>query len=134
MLMYGSSLSIVTDAPRALISLPSEAAVRPLPRELETPPVTKRNLVDEEDGLAREVAAGENEEAAEGEATDGEAADEEKLAEEVGATCWLSPLIPASVFTGFNLTAIGAEIGNLRQFGISCCGASVNCRMVQHQT
>ena len=77
--------------------------------------------MDEEDGRAREVATGENEEAAEGEATD-----EEKLAEEVGATCRLSPLIPASVFTGFNLTAIGAEIGDLRQFGISCCGASVN--------
>ena len=121
MLMYGSSLSIVTDAPRALISLPSEAAVRPLPRELETPPVTKRNLVGEEGGRARGVALGEDEGA-----ETGEAADEEKLAEEVGATCWLSPLIPASVFTGFNLTAIGAEIGNLRQFGISCCGASVN--------
>lgn len=47
MLMYGSSFSIVTDAPRALINLPSEAAVRPLPSELETPPVTKRNLVEE---------------------------------------------------------------------------------------
>ena len=127
----------MTDAPRALISLPSEAAVRPLPSELETPPVTKRNLAGEEGGRASEVAAGEDEEAAEGEAAedegadeeaaDEEAADEEKLAEEVGATCWLSPLIPASVFTGFNLTAIGAEIGNLRQFGISCCGASVNC-------
>ena len=85
----------------------------------------------EEGGRASEVAAGEDEEAAEGEAAEGEAADEEaadgeKLAEEVGATCRLSPLIPASVFTGFNLTAIGAEIGNLRQFGISCCGASVN--------
>ena len=108
----------MTDAPRALISLPSEAAVRPLPSELETPPVTKRNLVGEEGGRASEVEAGEDEEAAEGEATDGEAADEEKLAEEVGATCWLSPLIPASVFTGFNLTAICAEIGNLLQFGI----------------
>ena len=60
----------------------------------------------EEGGRASEVAAGEDEEAAEGEA------------EEVEATCWLSPLIPASVFTGFNLTAIDAEIGNLLQFGI----------------
>ena len=82
--------------------------------------------MDEEGGRVSEVAVGEDEEAAEGEGADDEAADEEKLAEEVGATCWLSPLIPASVFTGFNLTAIGAEIGNLRQFGISCCGASVN--------
>lgn len=72
----------------------------------------------EEGGRAREVAVGEEEEAAEGEAAEGEAADEEKLAEGVEGTCWLSPLIPASVFTGFNLTAIDAEIGNLLQFGI----------------
>lgn len=90
--------------------------MRPLPRELETPPVTKRNLVGE-DERAREVALGEDE----------EAAGAEKLAEEVGATSWLSPLIPASVFTGFNLTAIGAEIGNLRKFGISCCEALADC-------
>ena len=69
------------------MSLPSEAAVRPLPRELETPPVTKRYLVGEE--LA------------------------EKLVEGVETTCWLSPFIPASVFTGFNLTVIVGEIGNL---------------------
>jgi hypothetical protein len=38
-------LHIVTLRPRHLRSRPSEEAVRPLPRELETPPVTKMNLL-----------------------------------------------------------------------------------------
>src|SRR5580704_11174850 len=44
-LMYGSSLHMVTRRPRHLRSRPSEEAVRPLPSELETPPVTKMNLL-----------------------------------------------------------------------------------------
>src|SRR5271165_3973231 len=44
-LMYGSSLHIVTRRPRHLRSRPSEEAVRPFPSELETPPVTKMNLL-----------------------------------------------------------------------------------------
>src|SRR5262245_40350139 len=40
-LMYGSSFCIVTRRPRILRRRPSEEAVRPLPRELATPPVTK---------------------------------------------------------------------------------------------
>lgn len=98
----------MTDAPRALMSLPSEAAVRPLPSELETPPVTKRNLVGEEGERVGEVSPGEDE----------EATGEEKLAEAVEAASWLSPLIPASVFTGFNLTAIAAENEDLMQVWI----------------
>src|ERR1700722_3361250 len=43
--MYGSSLHIVTRNPRHLRSRPSEEAVRPFPSELETPPVTKMNLL-----------------------------------------------------------------------------------------
>ena len=39
--MYGSSFCIVTRRPRAFSSRPSDEAVRPLPRELATPPVTK---------------------------------------------------------------------------------------------
>src|SRR4029077_2982483 len=44
-LMYGSSLIIVTRRPRHLSNRPSEEAVRPLPSEEETPPVTKTYLV-----------------------------------------------------------------------------------------
>src|ERR1700712_5693680 len=44
-LMYGSSLMCVTRRPRASISAPIDAAARPLPMELTTPPVTKTNLV-----------------------------------------------------------------------------------------
>ena len=90
------------------MSLPSEAAVRPLPSELETPPVTKRNLGGEEGERVKEVSLGEDEEAAE----------EKELVEEVEAASWLPSLIPASVFTGFNLTAIAAENGNLMQVWI----------------
>ena len=43
--MYGSSLIIVTRRPRHLSSRPSEDAVSPLPREEETPPVTKTYLL-----------------------------------------------------------------------------------------
>src|SRR4029079_11806400 len=43
-LMYGSSFCIVTRRPRHLRSLPSDDAVRPLPSELATPPVTKMCL------------------------------------------------------------------------------------------
>src|SRR5947208_12629617 len=43
--MYGSSFWSVTRSPRDLRSRPSEDAVRPLPRELETPPVTKMCFV-----------------------------------------------------------------------------------------
>src|SRR5580704_12118995 len=43
--MYGSSLHIVTCSPRHLRRRPSEEAVRPFPSELETPPVTKMNLL-----------------------------------------------------------------------------------------
>jgi hypothetical protein len=39
--MYGSSFCIVTRRPRLFSKRPNEAAVRPLPRELDTPPVTK---------------------------------------------------------------------------------------------
>src|SRR5271157_1313748 len=44
-LMYGSSLHMVTARPRALRRRPRDDAVSPLPRELETPPVTKTNLL-----------------------------------------------------------------------------------------
>src|ERR1700733_104223 len=44
-LMYGSSLHMVTRRPRHLRSRPSEEAVRPFPSELDTPPVTKMNLL-----------------------------------------------------------------------------------------
>src|SRR4051812_18233895 len=40
-LMYGSSFCIVTRRPRSFNNRPSDDAVRPLPRELATPPVTK---------------------------------------------------------------------------------------------
>src|SRR5687768_11498517 len=43
--MYGSSLTFVTLRPRASRSAPIEAAARPLPIELTTPPVTKMYLV-----------------------------------------------------------------------------------------
>ena len=62
----------------------------------------------EEGERAGEVSPGEDE----------EATGEGKLAEEVEAASWFSPLIPASVFTGFNLTAIAAENGNLMQLWI----------------
>ena len=39
--MYGSSFCSVTRRPRSLSRRPSEDAVRPLPSELATPPVTK---------------------------------------------------------------------------------------------
>ena len=39
--MYGSSFCIVTRRPLLFSRRPSEAAVRPLPKELATPPVTK---------------------------------------------------------------------------------------------
>ena len=39
--MYGSSFCIVTRRPRSFSKRPSEEPVRPLPRELATPPVTK---------------------------------------------------------------------------------------------
>ena len=39
--MYGSSFCIVTRRPRSFSSRPSDDAVRPLPSELATPPVTK---------------------------------------------------------------------------------------------
>ena len=42
---YGSSFCIVTRRPRALSSAPRLEAVRPLPREEATPPVTKMCLV-----------------------------------------------------------------------------------------
>ena len=44
-LMYGSSFCSVTRRPRSLSSRPSDDAVRPFPRELATPPVTKMCLV-----------------------------------------------------------------------------------------
>src|ERR671912_636573 len=40
-LMYGSSFCMVTRSPRAFIRRPSDAAVRPLPSDEATPPVTK---------------------------------------------------------------------------------------------
>src|SRR4029450_9302218 len=40
-LMYGSSFCMVTRRPRAFIRRPSDAAVRPLPSDEATPPVTK---------------------------------------------------------------------------------------------
>src|SRR3954470_7055216 len=43
-LMYGSSFCIVTRRPRSLSNRPSEEAVKPFPRELATPPVTKMCL------------------------------------------------------------------------------------------
>src|SRR5438067_9828008 len=39
--MYGSSFCIVTRRPRLFRSRPRDEAVRPLPSELATPPVTK---------------------------------------------------------------------------------------------
>src|SRR6476659_986219 len=42
---YGSSFCIVTCKPRAVSNWPRLDAVRPLPREETTPPVTKRCLV-----------------------------------------------------------------------------------------
>ena len=47
-LRYGSSFCIVTRRPRALRSAPRLEAVRPLPREEATPPVTKMCLVVED--------------------------------------------------------------------------------------
>src|SRR6201996_7558055 len=44
-LRYGSSFCIVTCRPRAVSSCPRLDAVRPLPSEETTPPVTKRCLV-----------------------------------------------------------------------------------------
>jgi hypothetical protein len=41
-LRYGSSFCIVTRSPRAVRSWPRLEAVRPLPREEATPPVTNR--------------------------------------------------------------------------------------------
>src|SRR5690606_27328172 len=43
--MYGSSLMLVTRRPRASMSAPMEAAARPFPMELTTPPVTKMYFV-----------------------------------------------------------------------------------------
>src|SRR5215212_5950977 len=43
-LMYGSNFCSRTLSPRRSSSIPIEAHVRPLPRELTTPPVTKMNL------------------------------------------------------------------------------------------
>src|SRR5690606_18705257 len=43
--MYGSSLMLVTRRPRASMSAPIEAAARPFPMELTTPPVTKMYFV-----------------------------------------------------------------------------------------
>src|SRR6478735_5708859 len=43
--MYGSSFCMVTRRPRALSNRPSEEAVRPFPRALATPPVTKMCFV-----------------------------------------------------------------------------------------
>src|SRR5687768_7314162 len=51
---YGSSFCIVTRRPRALSSAPRLDAVRPLPREEATPPVTKMCLVVEDlEGMAK---------------------------------------------------------------------------------
>src|SRR6187455_2004035 len=47
--MYGSSFCIRKFRPRPSSNMPMEALVRPLPRELTTPPVTKMNLVIEKD-------------------------------------------------------------------------------------
>src|SRR5512145_2523461 len=44
-LRYGSSFCMVTRSPRALSRFPRLEAVRPLPREEATPPVTKTCLV-----------------------------------------------------------------------------------------
>ena len=44
-LMYGSSFCIVTRRPRLFNSRPNDDAVRPLPNELATPPVTKMCFV-----------------------------------------------------------------------------------------
>ena len=44
-LRYGSSFCIVTRRPRDFRSMPSEEAVKPLPRLETTPPVTKMCLV-----------------------------------------------------------------------------------------
>src|SRR3954451_19177709 len=44
--MYGSSFCTPTLSPRALSSVPSEAAVMPLPSEETTPPVMKMYLAD----------------------------------------------------------------------------------------
>src|SRR5688572_16390580 len=44
-LMYGSSFCIRTRKPRRSRSMPTDALVSPLPRELTTPPVTKMCLV-----------------------------------------------------------------------------------------
>src|SRR6187200_1481596 len=44
MLMYGSSLRMLTGTPRALRMRPMLAAVMPLPSELVTPPVTNTYL------------------------------------------------------------------------------------------
>ena len=41
MLMYGSNFCMVTRRPRNFRSRPSDEAVKPLPKELATPPVTK---------------------------------------------------------------------------------------------
>src|SRR5438128_3267268 len=43
-LMYGSNFCSRTVSPRRSSSMPMEAAVRPLPNELTTPPVTKMCL------------------------------------------------------------------------------------------
>src|SRR5580692_8966465 len=53
---YGSSLHMVTLRPRDLSRRPSEEAVRPLPRELDTPPVTKTNLVIRRPPLPRNTS------------------------------------------------------------------------------
>src|ERR1700688_1278998 len=47
---------MVTLRPRDLRSRPREEAVRPLPRELDTPPVTKTNLVIRKPPLPRNTS------------------------------------------------------------------------------
>src|ERR1039458_6190741 len=47
---------MVTLSPRDLSRRPSEEAVRPLPRELDTPPVTKTNLVIRQPPLPRNTS------------------------------------------------------------------------------
>ena len=56
--MYGSSFCIVTRKPRAFSSRPSDDAVRPFPRELATPPVTKMCFVTTRSSLGRRLLDG----------------------------------------------------------------------------
>src|SRR4051795_2823204 len=51
-LMYGSSFCIVTRSPRVFSKRPSEEAVRPLPSDEATPPVTKMCLVTGSQAIA----------------------------------------------------------------------------------